>query len=294
MSGAGEAAAPRPPKKRKSALRAIVLLAAALAGTAALIFFGTDMFGDRDERLIAFERLQRRWRWDNGLAMPGEPDLANLNGRLAESGLSQGDPILIRIFKREFELELWMKREGAYKRFATYPICRWSGTLGPKLVQGDAQAPEGFYAVDAGALNPESRYHRSFNLGYPNAFDRANNRTGSLIMVHGGCASIGCFAMTNAQIDEIWSLVTSALNGGQKRFQVQVYPFRMSDENLARYANHPNQQFWRDLKRGNDLFLSSLLAPKAFACAGRYRFEAGAGSEDAAIEARCPAATPKG
>ena len=112
--------------------------------------------------------------------LPGTPDLANLPGRLSAQGLALGAPVFIRIFKREFELELWMRRDGRFQRFAVYPICRWSGRLGPKLEEGDGQAPEGFYTVDAKALNPASRWHRSFNLGFPNAFDRAHARTGSL------------------------------------------------------------------------------------------------------------------
>jgi murein L,D-transpeptidase YafK len=221
--------------------------------------------------------------------LPGAPDTTRLKQRLAEQGLNEGAPILIRIFKREFQLELWMKHDGVFQHFTTYPICRWSGTLGPKIRQGDGQAPEGFYSVDANALNPNSNWYRSFNLGYPNAFDAANGRTGSLIMVHGGCASIGCFAMTNSQIAEIWQLVTAALQGGQKRFQVQVYPFRMTDEKLKAYDGHPALPFWRTLKQGNGLFEATHLPPRVTVCKGAYRFEP-AGvypSGDAGIENRC-------
>ena len=248
-----------------------------------------------DKALIRYERSQRLFRAQFGLEMPGQPDLTRLPQRLAENGVTEGSPVLIRIFKREFELELWMQRDGVFHRFAIYPICRWSGRLGPKLQQGDLQAPEGFYTVDASALNPNSAWHRSFNLGFPNAFDQANGRTGSLIMVHGGCASVGCFAMTNAQIDEIWRLVTTALAGGQKRFQVQVYPFRMSDERLADYANNPDATFWKTLKAGNDLFEKSLLPPKVTVCQNRYRFEPGdkGTTGDNPIENRCPAVNAK-
>jgi murein L,D-transpeptidase YafK len=248
-----------------------------------------------DRALIKYERSQRLLRAEFGLPMPGEPDLARLPQRLAANGLKEGAPVLIRIFKREFELELWMQRDGVFHRFATYPICRWSGQLGPKLQQGDRQAPEGFYTVDATALNPNSSWHRSFNLGYPNAFDRANGRTGSLIMVHGGCASVGCFAMTNAQVDEIWRLVTGALASGQKRFQVQVYPFRMTDEHLADRAQHRDVDFWKNLKAGNDLFEKTLLPPKAMVCQGRYRFEPGdkSANGDIPIEDRCPVENAK-
>ncbi|WP_245279903.1 murein L,D-transpeptidase family protein [Hyphomicrobium sp. 99] len=228
-----------------------------------------------DASLIKYEREIRRLRWDFGLPMPSEPDLANLPERLKSAGVAEGAPVLIRIFKSEFELELWMQRDGVYRLFATYPICRWSGVLGPKLQQGDGQAPEGFYTVDSSALNPNSRWYRSFNLGYPNAFDRAHGRTGSLIMVHGGCASIGCFAMTNAQMQEIWQLVTGALSGGQKRFQVQVFPFRMSPDRMAKHANSPQIDFWKTLKAGNDLFEASKLPPKVAVCGGKYQFEPG-------------------
>ena len=139
--------------------------------------------------------------------------------------------MFLRIFKLESELEIWMEKDGRYQKFATYPICLWSGRLGPKLREGDRQAPEGFYAVTKEELNPNSRWHRSFSLGFPNAFDRAQGRTGSFIMVHGGCQSVGCFAMTNDVVDEIWRLVTAALDQGQPAFNVQVFPFRMTEKN---------------------------------------------------------------
>lgn len=265
---------------------------AALAALAIVLGPGSIPFlGSSEEDRIASERAQRRWRHAWGLAMPGQPDLARLPQRLAEHGVVEGAPVLVRIFKREFELELWLLRNGTYHRFATYPICRWSGKLGPKLAQGDHQAPEGFYTVDAAAMNPNSRWYRSFNLGYPNAFDKSLGRTGSLIMVHGGCGSVGCFAMTNAQMAEIWRLVSAAFSAGQQRFQVQVYPFRFSDERLAAYAGHPAMPFWRTLKAGHDLFEQTLLPPKVHACRGQYTFlPAQSPAEgEAVIPARCPA-----
>lgn len=236
-----------------------------------------------DAALISWERSERRLRVTWGLPLHGTPNLADLDGRLANSGVTLGAPVLIRIFKREFELELWMERNGAFHRFATYPICRWSGALGPKFAQGDRQAPEGFYQVDKTALNPNSRWYRSFNLGFPNLFDRTHGRTGSFIMVHGGCGSVGCFAMTDAQMGEIWKLVTAALDGGQKRFQVQVYPFRMTEEKLKSYGGHPAIPFWRTLKTGHDLFEASLLPPRVSVCKGAYHFEAGKAVNDGDI-----------
>lgn len=265
----------------------------AFAAFIAFAIFGAPKWfpllpGD-DESAISFERAQRRWRTTWGLPLPGAPDVTRLPQRLAEHGLAEGAPVFIRIFKREFELELWMKRDGVFHRFASYPICRWSGGLGPKLQQGDHQAPEGFYSVDANALNPNSRWYRSFNLGYPNAFDAAHGRTGSLIMVHGGCGSVGCFAMTNPQMGEIWQLVTAALSNGQKRFQVQVFPFRMTEERLTAYKSHPAMRFWQTLKQGHDLFEAGLLPPRVTVCKGVYGFEP-AGlypNGDGGIENRC-------
>jgi murein L,D-transpeptidase YafK len=186
-----------------------------------------------------------------------------------------------------------MQRDGRFERFATYPICMYSGWLGPKLKQGDKQAPEGFYTVDSTQLNPNSKYHRSFNLGFPNAFDQSHGRTGSLLMVHGDCRSIGCYAMTDAVIDEIWTLITSALNGGQQRFQVQVFPFRMTDTNVARHANFRDAGFWGQLKAGYDLFEREHLPPTVNVCGGKYVFSAGNPNADgsAPILSKCPATT---
>lgn len=291
---AGERARPR---HRRIWLRAVLfLLTISAAGIAAFAFAPSwipRIFGD--DGLIDYERSQRFFRSEFKLPLPGQPDLARFSERLAASGLKLGDPVLVRIYKRDFELEVWMQSGGVFHRFATYPICRWSGYLGPKLREGDGQAPEGFYTVDASALNPKSNYHRSFNVGYPNAFDRAKGRTGSLIMVHGDCRSIGCFAMTNAQIAEIWKLVTAALGAGQKRFQVQIYPFRMSDRALAAHADDANAAFWRDLKSGSDLFEKTSLPPRVSVCGGRYRFEAGTAGTDGSnpIAPDCASAASK-
>lgn len=242
----------------------------------------------RDAQAIAYERSQRRMLVSAGLPLPGTPDLARLDARLSAGGFKLGAPVLVRIFKREFELELWMAREGRYEKFATYPICMWSGRLGPKHKTGDHQAPEGFYYVGKGALNPNSKYHRSFNLGFPNAYDQAHGRTGSFLMVHGACASVGCYAMTDAQMTEIWTLVTAALDAGQPAFQVQAYPFRMTGKNLEAYRGHPHAAFWADLATGNDLFERTALPPVAGVCGGRYTFEAGRSvMGPAALGVRC-------
>jgi murein L,D-transpeptidase YafK len=179
--------------------------------------------------------------------------------RLHAGGFEAGKQIFIRIFKKEAELELWIQKESPpappqFGLFATYPICAVSGGLGPKLRQGDSQAPEGFYAVGPKQLNPGSRYHLAFNIGYPNSYDRAHGRTGSAIMVHGSCVSDGCFAMTDPVIEEIYGLAREALRRGQPFFRVHIFPFRLTEANLAAWANSPWAPFWRMLQEGYAYF----------------------------------------
>ena len=209
--------------------------------------------------------------------LPG-PDLTlERDRRLAEKGLTAGSPMFIRIFKAEFELELWLRKGDRFELFATYPICYWSGTLGPKLHEGDKQAPEGFYAVGPNQIHRRGRWPRSLNIGYPNALDRAHARTGSLILVHGGCTSTGCFAMTNPVMAEIYTLAEQALQHGQDRIPIHVFPFRMTEANLAtRTPAHGEwRDFWLTLKAGYDLFESTRVPPKVGICNKQYAVSAG-------------------
>jgi murein L,D-transpeptidase YafK len=234
-------------------------------------------------------RADYQARFRSGQILPGTPDLARLDERLAAQGVALGVPVYLRIFKLESELELWVEKDGRFVRFATYPICLWSGRLGPKLKEGDRQAPEGFYTVAAEQLNPNSRMHRSFSLGFPNVLDQAHGRTGSFLMVHGGCASIGCFAVTDAVVDEIWRLVTAALDKGEGRFPVHVFPFRMTESNVRARRGSRWDGFWADLKKGHDLFEASHVPPVVSVCKGHYVFEAGStGTVSNAVEERCP------
>jgi murein L,D-transpeptidase YafK len=155
-----------------------------------------------------------------------------------------------------------------------YPICRWSGELGPKKVEGDRQAPEGFYSITPGLMNPNSNYFLAINIGFPNAYDRANGYSGGFLMIHGDCSSRGCYAMTDAQIGEIYSLAREAFLGGQKEFQIQAYPFRLTPANLARHRTNPNMAFWTMLKEGNDHFEVTHQEPKVDVCDRRYVFDA--------------------
>ncbi len=194
---------------------------------------------------------------------------------MEKKGMTRRDPVLIRIYKEDSELELWKKdRSGRYALLKTYEICRFSGTLGPKKVEGDGQSPEGFYSVSPAQLNPNSQYYLSFNLGYPNAFDRSHGRTGAHLMVHGDCLSKGCYAMTDEQIAELYAVVREALHAGQPSFQVQAFPFRMTAENMARRRNDNNFAFWKNLKEGADHFELTKLEPKVNVCDRRYVFDA--------------------
>ncbi len=200
-------------------------------------------------------------------------DRTQLNADLADAGFALGDEAYVRIFKREHLLEVWMRKAGGgFSLFRAYEICKYSGGLGPKLAEGDRQAPEGFYRVARKQLNPNSRHHLAFNVGFPNAFDQQLGRTGSFLMVHGGCTSVGCYAMTDAQVDEIYAIVEAALDRGQSQVDVSIFPFRMSETALQAEAASPWSAFWRNLKQGFDLFEAARLPPKVAACEGAYVF----------------------
>jgi murein L,D-transpeptidase YafK len=187
--------------------------------------------------------------------------------------MSKESPILVRIFKEESELELWKEdQSGRMALLKTYPICRWSGDLGPKFKEGDRQAPEGFYTITPSLMNPNSSFYLSINMGYPNAYDRANNRTGAFLMIHGDCSSRGCYAMTDEQIAEIYALARESFFGGQGSFQIQAFPFRMTPQNMARHRNSPHMAFWRMLKVGYDHFEVTRQEPKVDVCDRRYVF----------------------
>ncbi|MBD2750623.1 murein L,D-transpeptidase [Microvirga sp. BT688] len=186
---------------------------------------------------------------------------------------SSAEPMLIRIYKKEAVLEVWKRStSGRYVRLKTFPICRWSGQLGPKRKEGDRQTPEGFYAVTASQMNPKSKHYLSFDTGFPNAYDRAHGSTGSALMVHGTCSSAGCFAMTDAGMAEIYALMREAFRGGQKAVQLQAYPFRMTAENLVRHRLDPNIAFWRQLKEGSDRFEATREELDVRVAEGRYAF----------------------
>ncbi|MEQ1716507.1 MAG: murein L,D-transpeptidase family protein [Hyphomicrobium sp.] len=206
-------------------------------------------------------------------------------------------PVYIRIFKEESELEVWKERPGGrFVLIKTYPICNWSGALGPKQAIGDLMAPEGFYSLAPGGLKPDSKYHLALNIGYPNALDKALGRTGDFIMVHGDCKSVGCFAMTDGLIEEIYAFVREAFAGGQERVPVHAFPFRMTDTNLARHADNAAAASWAPLKEAYDDFGKSRMTPRVAMCGKRYVvnpvFTAEAATPESAAAA-CPASPGK-
>ncbi len=212
-----------------------------------------------------------------------------LERKIKAKGMTVNSPIMLRIFKQEAELEVWKRTHtGRYALLKSYEICKWSGKFGPKFKEGDRQAPEGFYFVNKHQMNPKSSYHLSFNMGFPNRFDRAHGRTGSHLMVHGACSSAGCYSMTDEYIEEIYALAREAHSGGQKSFQIQAFPFRMTPKNMVKHRDSKHYPFWKMIKQGYDHFEITRVPPKVDVCERRYVFNTqGNGSYNAA--ATCPA-----
>ncbi|MCB1504404.1 MAG: murein L,D-transpeptidase [Hyphomicrobiaceae bacterium] len=220
------------------------------------------------------ERVEnQRQNADGDSTLPGTPDLKAFTERLTATGQSVGNEVFLRIFKAEAELELWMRKGDRFELFATYPVCNWSGTLGPKLAEGDKQTPEGFYTISRRQLHRIGRWPRSLNLGFPNVYDQSLARTGSYILVHGGCSSVGCFAMTNPVIEEIFRLTQAAIIKGQPQVPVHVFPFRMTNANLEKHAKNEWHGFWQNLKEGYDAFAETQVPPRVRVCDGQYQFD---------------------
>lgn len=217
------------------------------------------------------------------------PVPASTVAKMEAKGSTKTAPVLVRAYKQESEIEIWKQTSsGEYALIKTYPVCRWSGQLGPKKKEGDRQVPEGFYYVTPAQMNPNSAYWLAFNVGYPNPMERAMSRTGGDIMVHGTCSSRGCFAMTNEQIEEIYAIMRESFAGGQKAVQFQSYPFRMTAENLAKFRHDPNMAFWKNLKEGNDHFEVTKREPQVGYCGQKYYFNASAEGGRPDPVATCP------
>ena len=224
---------------------------------------------------------------DNARAYASIP--ASTEQLMADNGTSKDAPMLIRAYKKEAEFEVWKRKpDGTYVYLKTFPMCRWSGQLGPKVTEGDRQVPEGFYTITPGQMNPNSHYYLSFNVGYPNAYDRANGHTGGSIMVHGICSSAGCFSMTDKQIEEIYAIARESFAGGQRAIQMQSFPFKMTAENLAKLRLAPTMPFWREIKKGADYFEVTKTETPVGVCNRHYVFGASAKSGRFDAESSCP------
>jgi len=209
--------------------------------------------------------------------------------QMESQNMDRAAPVLIRIYKEERTLEVWKQdRTGKFALLSSYPICKFSGKLGPKIAEGDRQAPEGFYDITSDQLNPQSSEYLSFNIGFPNALDRSLGRTGNFLMVHGGCRSVGCYAMTDYEMEEIYGLVDEALKGGQDKVQLEAFPFRMTAENLMRHAQDLDAPFWQMLKTGSDAFSAAGRPPTVAVCDQRYVFNPPFANKDLDPNAPCP------
>ena len=266
----------------------------AIAVTAALCLSTPAQAFRIELKDVAPDRIERQRAAAMGqVPLPGTPNVAQFEQRLKSQGMSVGAAMLIRVFKSESELEVWLQKGERFELFATYPICHWSGTLGPKTSEGDKQAPEGVYTVTQRQLHMIGRHPRSLNLGFPNVFDRQFQRTGSYILIHGACGSVGCYAMTNPVIEEVFTLAQGAIKNGQEAIQVHAFPFRMSEQRLQAYALHEWYDFWRNLKDVHDAFEKTKRPPQVSVCEGRYWVNntmAGHGSGNGEVASQGPLA----
>ncbi|XUY29230.1 L,D-transpeptidase family protein [Agrobacterium sp. rho-8.1] len=206
-----------------------------------------------------------------------------------KKNMDRNAPIMMRIFKEEGKLEIWKaRRDNRFEVIASYDICAWSGKLGPKVKEGDRQAPEGFYNLTPAHLNPNSNYYLAINTGFPNRYDQANGRNGTNLMIHGACSSSGCYSMTDAQVLEIYGFARDAFKGGQKTVQLQALPFRMTAENMARHRNSEHYEFWKMLKVGYDNFEVTKRPPEVNVCEKKYVFNQQAEAGQFNASASCP------
>lgn len=211
--------------------------------------------------------------------------------KMVAKNMEKYSPIVVRVFKEESTVEVWKQtRNGKYDLIASYDICKWSGKLGPKYMEGDRQAPEGFYTIRPGQMNPNSNYYLAFNIGFPNAYDQVNGRTGQHLMVHGACSSSGCYSMSDENIAQIYAFGRDSFKGGQREFQLQAFPFRMTAANMARYRKDPNYKFWTMLKEGYDIFEVTRRPAKVDVCERRYVFNRTANGESLSPAGACPPA----
>ena len=201
---------------------------------------------------------------------------AGLREDLSGRGLGVGDPVFIRIFKEEAELELWMKSrdEPHYTLFKIFRLTDCAGRPGPKFREGDGQAPEGFYFGTSNSFRPETKHHLGLDIGYPNAYDEKHGYTGSDLMIHGGVNSAGAFALAPRDMEVVYTVTAAGVEAGQKIIRINIFPFRMADGRMDKILNKPPQwiDFWLNLKEGYDFFENVGVPPDVAVESGRYVF----------------------
>jgi murein L,D-transpeptidase YafK len=176
--------------------------------------------------------------------------------------------LYLRALKHERELEVWAgPRGGPLVKVKTYPICAASGEPGPKRQEGDLQVPEGFYSIDL--FNPRSAFHLSMRVSYPNAADRllGYRPLGGAIMVHGNCVSIGCLAIQDGPIEELYVMALDARARMRREVPIHIFPRRLDAEGLAALERHPVATeelvtFWRSLAPAWSLFEQTRRPPR--------------------------------
>jgi murein L,D-transpeptidase YafK len=200
------------------------------------LFLGTSLWSFGQGTQVSFVDFQR------SMARPAvamQNKLDTLQKQFAAKGLQwPAKNIYIRSFKYDSQLEIWVSnsRKEPYRLFKTYRVCALAGSLGPKRMQGDYQVPEGFYYINE--FNPNSNYHLSLGINYPNISDRILAdpiKPGGDIYIHGSCVTVGCIPVTDEQIDEIYILAAHAKSAGQDYIPVHIFPIKYNSKKSVDY-----------------------------------------------------------
>ncbi|MNK68211.1 L,D-transpeptidase catalytic domain [compost metagenome] len=210
-----------------------------------LLFMATNMQAQTlAGKQLTFERVKKAYneKW------------TGLRTDLVAKKIGHSPFMIINAYKAEGKLEIWLKNgsDKVYQLFKTYDFCEHSGTLGPKVIEGDGQTPEGFYYINV--FNPMSNFHLSLGINYPNSVDNfrtgKDRKTGGDIYIHGSCVTVGCIPLTDEKIKEVYLLAMFSSDLKSKKVPVNIYPFKMTDQNMKKYsAEFPTQvTFWKSLQ----------------------------------------------
>ncbi|UKT62576.1 L,D-transpeptidase family protein [Pedobacter mucosus] len=215
---------------------------------------------------IKFERVENAYteKW------------GSLKKSIKAAGYKNDFSMVINAYKTEGKLEIWLKNKSkrSYSLFKIYDFCAHSGTLGPKIIEGDGQTPEGFYYINV--FNPLSSFHLSLGLNYPNSVDSArtgkDKKPGGDIYIHGNCVTVGCIPLTDEMIKEVYILAVESRNSGQDKIPVNIFPFKMTNGNMKKHlVQFPSQKgFWQTLQQGYRSFEKNGNMAKILEVNGNY------------------------